>query len=94
MKRRLLDILACPICKHHPLDLQVFRESGEINEGILICSSCNRWYPIIDDIPHMLPDGLRKADEDLAFMEKWKGNFPKETVEKGKPFNLGTKSKT
>lgn len=91
MKRRLLDILACPICKHHPLDLQVFKESGEINEGILVCDSCKRWYPIIDDIPHMLPDDLRKPDEDLKFLERWKEKIPAEIAERGEPFNLTLK---
>jgi uncharacterized protein YbaR (Trm112 family) len=35
----------------------------KIKGEVLICSKCNRWYPIIDDIPHMLPDDLR---EDLV----------------------------
>ncbi|MEN3034964.1 MAG: Trm112 family protein [Candidatus Methanosuratincola sp.] len=91
MKRRLLDILACPICKHHPLDLHVIRESDEINEGVLVCKSCNRWYPIINDIPHMLPDDMREPEEDLEFLERWKEKIPAEIVEKGKPFNLTLK---
>uniref|UniRef100_A0A7J3V0V5 Trm112 family protein n=1 Tax=Candidatus Methanosuratincola petrocarbonis (ex Vanwonterghem et al. 2016) TaxID=1867261 RepID=A0A7J3V0V5_9CREN len=92
MKRRLLDILACPMCRHHPLDLRVLKEEGEeIEEGALICGSCKRWYPIIETIPHMLPDEMRKAEEDLGFMEKWKGKLPTDIVQNGKPFNLGTK---
>ncbi|GBE55567.1 hypothetical protein BMS3Bbin15_01745 [archaeon BMS3Bbin15] len=35
----------------------------EIEGEVLICKACSRWYPIIDDIPHMLPDELR---EDLS----------------------------
>ncbi len=35
----------------------------KIKGEVLICTECNRWYPVIDDIPHMLPDELR---EDLA----------------------------
>jgi uncharacterized protein YbaR (Trm112 family) len=34
-----------------------------IKGEVLICVECKRWYPIIDDIPHMLPDDLR---EDLT----------------------------
>ncbi len=37
--------------------------SKKIKGEVLICTKCNRWYPIIDDIPHMLPDELR---EDLV----------------------------
>ncbi|RLG58636.1 MAG: hypothetical protein DRN88_00170 [Candidatus Hydrothermarchaeota archaeon] len=35
----------------------------KIRGEVLICKACKRWYPIIDDIPHMLPDELR---EDLV----------------------------
>jgi uncharacterized protein YbaR (Trm112 family) len=35
-------------------------ESEKIKGEVLICTQCNRWYPIIDDIPHMLPDELRE----------------------------------
>ena len=59
MKRQLLDILACPICKSYPLSLHVFKEEKEIMEGLLTCNNCVRWYPIIDEIPYMLPDELR-----------------------------------
>ncbi len=31
----------------------------KIKGEVLVCTECNRWYPIIDDIPHMLPDELR-----------------------------------
>jgi len=89
MKRRLLDILACPICKHHPLELDVFQEVEEIDEGMLICSDCGRWYPIIESIPHMLPDDLRDEGEDRAFLLKWKKDVPEQVLKRGKPFNLG-----
>jgi uncharacterized protein YbaR (Trm112 family) len=89
MKRRLLDILACPICKHHPLQLEVFQEAEEIDEGMLICGSCSRWYPIIESIPHMLPDDLRDQNEDREFLMKWKKETPEQVLSQGKPFNLG-----
>jgi uncharacterized protein YbaR (Trm112 family) len=88
MKRTLMDILACPIDKHHPLDLLVFDEKDEIIEGIIICSQCNRWYPIRDEIPEMLPDELRKDTEDLPFLKKWKEQVPENIIKDGKPFNL------
>jgi len=61
----------------------------EISEGILYCSKCNRWYPIIEEIPHMLPDKYRKEKEDLSFLEKYKDRLPEYIVKRGKPFNLG-----
>jgi uncharacterized protein YbaR (Trm112 family) len=60
MKRKLLDILACPVCKYHPLGLEVVKEDDkEIVEGRLHCPKCNVYYPIEDSIPNMLPpEGL------------------------------------
>ena len=86
MKRRLMEILACPIDKHYPLELHVFEEKEEIIEGLLVCTQCLRWYPIIDEIPQMLPDDLREAKEDLAWMERWKQQVPKNILTQGQPF--------
>jgi uncharacterized protein YbaR (Trm112 family) len=88
MKLRLMDILACPIDKYHPLELHVFEEKDEIVEGLIVCPKCLRWYPIRDEIPEMLPDELRKADDDLPFLKKWKEKAPPQIVSEGKPFNL------
>jgi uncharacterized protein YbaR (Trm112 family) len=89
MKKRLMEILACPICKHHPLELKIFVEGEEIEEGILTCPECNRWYPIIETIPHMLPDELREEREDRDFLAKWKKEVPEGVLSSGKPYNLG-----
>ncbi len=58
MKRQLLDILACPVCKHHPLELEVISESGDnIVDGMLSCPGCRNRYPITDGIPDLMPPG-------------------------------------
>jgi uncharacterized protein len=90
LKRRLLDILACPIDKHYPLELHVFEEKEEITEGLLICTECNRWYPITDEIPQMLPDDLREAKEDLEWLSKWKSQVPERVLTQGQPFRLSS----
>jgi len=54
LKRWLMDILACPIDKHHPLELHVFEEKDEIVEGLIVCPKCLRWYPIRDEIPEKI----------------------------------------
>jgi uncharacterized protein YbaR (Trm112 family) len=84
-----MEILACPIDKAYPLELHVFEEGEEIVSGIIICSKCNRWYPIIDEIPHMLPDDLREEKEDVAFLRKWREKIPQNTLTEGRPFKLG-----
>lgn len=57
MKRRLLELLCCPVCQG-TLRLDVFREADEIEEGCLTCVGCARTYPVIGGIPRMLPDEL------------------------------------
>jgi uncharacterized protein YbaR (Trm112 family) len=91
LKRGLLDILACPIDKHYPLQLIELSTRGEvIADGVLLCSECKRFFPIIDEIPVMLPDELRNVNEDLEFLKRWRERLPKEVVEGGHPHNLGT----
>lgn len=88
MKRKLMDYLACPICKNPDLELFAFEEREEVEEGLITCKACSRYYPIIGGIPHMLPDELRKRDEDLGFLRKWRDKLPEGVAESGKPFNL------
>lgn len=60
MKKELMEILACPLCKGD-LELRVDKEGGdEIVSGELYCSKCNVRYPIEDGIPNMLPPEMRK----------------------------------
>lgn len=87
-----MDILACPIDKQYPLELYVFEEKEEITEGLLVCTQCNRWYPISDEIPQMLPDDLREAREDLDWMRKWKDRIPEKVLTHGNPFRLEERS--
>jgi len=96
IKKKLMDILACPIDKHHPLELYIFEEKDEIIEGLIVCPNCLRWYPIRDEIPEMLPDELRKETEDLPFLKKWKEKIPEKILLEGRPFNLksGTQKKS
>ena len=83
MKRRLMEILACPIDKHYPLELHVFEEKDEIVAGVIICPKCLRWYPIRDEIPELLPDELRDRKNDLDFMRQWSKEFPQDILSKG-----------
>ena len=63
MKRALMDILACPICKGD-LKLSVTEENEiEIVSGSLYCQKCDVYYPITDTIPNLLPpDRSDKSD--------------------------------
>ncbi len=57
MRRDLMDILACPVCKG-VLELVVDQEEGEeVIAGRLVCHACNETYPIEASIPNLLPPG-------------------------------------
>ena len=60
MKRELMEILACPLCKGD-LQLTVEEEKDkEIITGNLYCPKCNQSYPITDAIPNLLPPELER----------------------------------
>jgi uncharacterized protein YbaR (Trm112 family) len=55
MKRDLLNIICCPVCKED-LMLTVEEENEEeIIRGTLECKKCHHRYPIEDGIPNLLP---------------------------------------
>ena len=63
MRKDMMDILACPVCKG-PLTLNVVKEEGDdVVEGSLHCAKCDEIYPIQDSIPNLLPPELRRAME-------------------------------
>lgn len=95
LKKSMLSILACPIDKHYPLiltEISVVRDENTndeiINTGILYCDSCTRFYPIIEQIPVMLPDDLRDKQKDLEFLQKWRDHIPTNISENALPWHL------
>jgi uncharacterized protein YbaR (Trm112 family) len=61
MRKDLVDILACPVCKS-PLALTIEEEAGqEVVRGKLTCNQCSEDYPIEDRIPNLLPPEMRTA---------------------------------
>lgn len=56
MDKKLLDILACPLCKS-PL---IYKQS----EQELLCKADGLAFPVRDDIPVMLSDDARKLSQD------------------------------
>ena len=59
MKKELMDILVCPVCKGE-LQLSVTEENkDEIVAGSLHCARCDVRYSIADAIPNLLPPDQR-----------------------------------
>ena len=89
MNKKMLDILACPMCKHHPLEsFELDLKNEIIEEGALFCVSCSRFYPIIDEIPIMLPGELRNKKQDLEFLKKNKDSLPEKITAHGVPWHI------
>ena len=63
----------------------------EVEEGLIRCPECSRWYPIgsaVETIPELMPDDLREEDRDIEFLKKWESKLPEEVKDGGKPFSL------
>ncbi len=59
MRKSLLKILVCPICKSD-LDLNISKQQkNEIILGELVCKKCKELFPIKNGIPHLLPKTLQ-----------------------------------
>ena len=59
MKKELMEILVCPMCKNS-LELTVEEEDDkEVIKGSLYCANCSERYPIKNAIPNLLPPDIR-----------------------------------
>jgi len=47
-----------------------------VDQGILICPACRRFFPIIDGLPELLPDALRDADREREFLARYEDKIP------------------
>jgi uncharacterized protein len=59
MKRELLKILCCPVCKGSLLLQVESEEANQIIKGTLFCIACTVCYSIDDGIPNLLPPDMR-----------------------------------
>ncbi len=89
MNKKMMDMLVCPIDKHFPLELYEVKSKEEtVLEGALYCGKCTRFYPIVEEIPIMLPDELRDKKHDVAFLEQNKEALPQKIIKHANPWHL------
>jgi len=89
MREKLLDILACKMCKNHTLELiDIKSKNEEIQEGVIYCTSCKRHFLIIEEIPIMLPDELRDKKQENEFLQRNRESLPEKIIKQGKPWHL------
>ena len=89
MNKKMMDILVCPIDKHFPLDIFELESKDEVViEGALFCQKCSRFYPIIEEIPILLPDELRNKKQDLDFLKNNQTKLPEKIIKQASPWHL------
>lgn len=54
----LIELTRCPECRGR---------LAALDDAVVSCGECGRWFPVLDDIPRLLPDVLRdtRADEEF-----------------------------
>lgn len=88
-KSLMMDIIACPVDKHFPLELFELRfNADDVIDGVLFCNKCKRFYLVVDEIPIMLPDDLREKEKEIEVLTKWKSKLPSKITEQGKPWHI------
>ena len=88
MRNSLFDLLACPSCRHAQFEFLSRTDSashagnclGDV--GVLICTYCERWYPIESGIVRMLPDNIRSRASDESFISRHFESFRPELSER------------
>jgi uncharacterized protein YbaR (Trm112 family) len=82
------------IVKEYPQEIDIlyrYLNLIEVDEGLLRCPDCFRWYPIgnsVETIPELMPDDLRNEEEELVWLRKWIHKIPSSVKNDGKPFKL------
>ena len=84
-----MEMLACPIDKHFPLEIFESNSREEVVlEGAIYCIKCSRFYPIIEEIPIMLPDELRDKNQDIEFLKRNQSTLPEKIKKQALPWHL------
>ena len=52
------------------------------------CPKCDRFFPIIEEIPIMLPDELRDKKQEMEFLKTNKDKLPEKIITKANPWHL------
>lgn len=80
MRPSLIKKLCCPFDKQN-LELSIFLKDTEENivEGMLTCTHCKKYFPIVYGVPIMSPDEYREPMLEAPILQRWenklKGNY-------------------
>jgi SAM-dependent methyltransferase len=74
MRKRVVDLLACPLCRR-ALTLEANTQGGEqILEGALVCA-CGRRFPIVEAIPRLVIGGDNEVTAFREIQERTRRSF-------------------
>jgi uncharacterized protein len=72
MKLDFFKKLCCPFDKNDLLlTVYVQDKEGNVREGIMSCTACQRYYPIVYGVPIMTPDEYREKALEAPMLKKW-----------------------
>jgi len=78
MQAFVSDLLCCPQCSTHPLELTSLETSElprpEVETGFLFCADCQRFYFIVEGIPRLLTEDFAELI-DLSVPERFPDAF-------------------
>ncbi len=82
MRLETIAKLCCPFDKAD-LELTIITKdaAGKIIEGLLVCPTCQRVYPLVKGIPIMSPDEYREFKLEQPLLEKWQPYLNGKTFE-------------
>ena len=67
LMKRWRDKLACPVCSSRPALQPISSEGeGEARPRAFRCASCNREFPVIEGIPHIIATSAKLPEADSA----------------------------
>lgn len=103
MRKRLFELIVCPLCKGE-LTIESFDEidTDEFVSGVLVCTLCDEYYPLIDGIPRLLPPSLQSMlwETHPSFYSLYRQSLPskvlpsKETLSSGSDLSLVSQRET
>ena len=64
----------------------------EVEDGLLICQACARWFPVVACLPELLPDHLRDSESDRRKFENCTRGLPPVLVDALRAGPTGTES--
>ena len=69
-EKNSLELNSCFRDLEDPLELfEINQKKDVVIEGVIFCPKCSRFFPIMEEIPIMLPDDLRDKKHEMEFLE-------------------------